>query len=75
MNGYKELTEGLEKDGLIKNKEDYTIKHKDGELIVNGKKVSNDIYNKYRSFLENHKAFTIEKNADNFNINNDKDRD
>ncbi len=33
MNEYKEFVDGLEKDGLINNKEDYTIKHKDGELI------------------------------------------
>lgn len=68
---YKDFVDGLEKDDLLNKKEDYSIKHKDGELTVNGKKVSDQVYNKYRSFLEKHKNFTIEKNADNFNIDND----
>lgn len=68
MKEYKEFMDGLEKDGLINTKEDYTIRHKDGELIINGKKVSDDVYNKYRSFLEKHKTFTIERNGDDFNI-------
>jgi hypothetical protein len=68
MKEYKEFVDGLEKDGLINTKEDYTIKHKDGELIINGKKASDEVYNKYRSFLEKHKTFTIEKSGDDFNI-------
>jgi hypothetical protein len=69
---YKEFVNGLQSDGLINKKEGYTIKHRDGELIVNGKKVSEQVYTKYRSFLEKHKKFTIEKNDDDFNINMDK---
>ena len=65
---YKEFVDGLENDGLINKKENYTIKHENGELIVNGKKVPYRIYNKYRSFLEKHKSLDIKKNADNFNI-------
>ena len=68
MKEYKDFVDGLEKDGLINKKDDYIIKHKDGELLINGKKVSDDVYNKYRSFLENHKTFTIEKSDDDFNI-------
>lgn len=68
---YKEFVDGLEKDGLLNKKEDYSIKHKKGELTVNGKKVSAAIYNKYRTFLEKHKEFTIEKSNDDFNINLD----
>jgi hypothetical protein len=68
---YKDFVDGLEKDGLLNKKEDYTIKHKNGELTVNGKKVSAEIYNKYRSFLDKHKELTIEKSKDNFNIDND----
>ncbi len=75
MTGYKELVDGLEKDGVINKKEEYSIKHKNGELIVNGKKVSDEEYNKYRSFLENHKTFTIEKNDADFNIHTGKDKD
>ncbi len=40
---YKVFTEGIDKDGLIKKDETYTIKHKDGELIINGKKASNEM--------------------------------
>jgi hypothetical protein len=71
MREYKEFVDGLEKDGLINKKEDYTIQHKNGELIVNGKKVSEQVYNKYKVFLEKRKEFTIEKENDDFNIDLD----
>jgi hypothetical protein len=71
MRAYKEFVDGLEKDGLLNKKEGYTIKHKDGGLIVNGKKVPAEVYSKYRNFLENHKKFSIEKSNDDFNIDMD----
>jgi copper chaperone CopZ len=68
---YKEFVDGLEKDGLLNKKENYTIKHQDGELTVNGKKVSEQTYSKYRNFLEKHKKFSIEKDDDDFDIDMD----
>ena len=70
---YKSFVDGLEKDGLINKKEGYTIKHKSGELIINGKTQPAGVYNKYRGFLEKHKTLTIEKTDDDFNIDNDDD--
>ena len=71
MKGYKSFVDGLDKDGLIKKSEGYSIKHKDGELIINGKKASNETYLKYRSFLEKHPKFDIRKSDDDFNIDVD----
>ena len=71
MKEYKEFVNGLENDGLLNKKEAYTIKHKEGELVVNGKKVSAEVYSKYRSFLEKHTKFKIVKNAGDFNIDRD----
>lgn len=68
---YKEFVNGLESDGLINKKESYTLKHKDGELFINGKKASEQTYNKYRTFLEKHKKFNIEKDDDDFDIDMD----
>ncbi|MES1215028.1 MAG: hypothetical protein ABUT20_05895 [Bacteroidota bacterium] len=68
---YKNFVDGLDKDGLINKKEDYSIKHKNGELIINGKTQPSDVYNKYKNFLEKHKTITIEKSNDDFNIDND----
>ena len=65
---YKDFVDDLDKDGLLKKNEDYTIINKDGELTINGKKASTEVYNKYRSFLEKHKEFTIKKNDDTLNI-------
>ena len=56
---------------MIKKSEGYSIKHKDGELIINGKKASNETYLKYRSFLEKHPKFDIKKSDDDFNIDVD----
>ncbi|HEX7903361.1 MAG TPA: hypothetical protein VF487_05740 [Chitinophagaceae bacterium] len=71
MKEYKEFVDGLDKDGLINKKGNYTIKHADAELTVNGKKVSTEVYSKYRSFLEKHKKFSIEKTDDDFDIDMD----
>ena len=71
MKEYNEFVDGLEKDGLLNRKEGYTIKHKDGELFINDKKASDATYKKYKTFLDNHKKFTIEKSDDDFNIDID----
>lgn len=68
---YKTFVDGLADDGLINKKGTYTLKHKDGELLINGKKASEQTYNKYRSFLEKHKKFNIEKSDDDFDIDMD----
>ena len=68
---YKTFTEGLEKDGLIDRKGSYTIEHKNNQLIINGKVQPAGVYNKYKAFLEKHGNITIEKTADNFNIDKD----
>lgn len=67
---FKTFEEALVKDGLI-SKEAYTLEHKDGELSINGKVQDEVIYNKYRSFLQKHKSFSIKKTADDFDINMD----
>lgn len=71
MKEYKDFVDELNNDGLINKKEEYSIKHKNGELLINGKKASDEVYSKYRSFLEKHQKFNIEKSNDDFNIDID----
>ncbi|MEO8403658.1 MAG: hypothetical protein ABI480_03660 [Chitinophagaceae bacterium] len=71
LKDYKELVDGLDKDGLLNKKEPYTLVHKDGQLLINGKQVSAQTYDKYRSVLKKHETFTIKKDKDDFNINAD----
>lgn len=71
MKEYNEFVDSLEKDGLLKRSEGYSVKHKDGELFINGKKASDATYKKYRKFLDKHKNFNIKKNDDDFNIDID----
>jgi len=71
MKEFKTFVDGLEKDGLIDKKKEYLIKHADGELFINGKKQPAEVYNKYRSFLEKHRNFKIDKTEDDFNIDID----
>ena len=68
---YKEFVDGLNQDGLIDKKGEYSIKHRNGDLIINGKVQPEAIYNKYRGFLEKHRTLTIERSGDDFNIDND----
>jgi SMC interacting uncharacterized protein involved in chromosome segregation len=72
MQEYKGFIESLDKDGLINKNENYRIEHEDGELRINGKTVPADVYNKYRTFLETHKNFTIKKDGEGFNIHKNK---
>ena len=71
MKEYKFFVDGLATDGLIDKKDDYSIQHKDGKLIINDKEAPAKTYDKYRSFLKKHSKFNIEKNKDDFNINMD----
>jgi hypothetical protein len=71
MKEYKGFVDGLDNDGLINKKEAYTLKHKDSELFINGKKATEQTYSKYRNFLEKHKKFNIEKSDDDFDIDVD----
>ncbi|HEY0433506.1 MAG TPA: hypothetical protein VGC95_06515, partial [Chitinophagaceae bacterium] len=71
LKAYKSFVDGLDKDGLINKNETYSIEHKNGELIINGKKQPAEIYEKYRDFLQKHKEFKIKKTGDDFNIYND----
>jgi len=71
LKGYKTFVDGLEKDGLINKKEPYKIEHKDGVLKINDKTQPAGVYNKYRTFLEKNKNFTLEKDADNFDLDID----
>lgn len=68
---YKDFINGLEKDELIDTKEDYRIIHKNGSLFINGTKVTDEEYNKYRAFLEKNKKFIIKKDDSGFSINVD----
>lgn len=68
---YKAFEEVLEKDGLINKKANYSIEHKDGQLIINGKIQPQAVYNKYRSFLEKHKQFKWEKDESGLNLDHD----
>jgi hypothetical protein len=68
---YKSFVDGLDQDGLINKKENYTIEHKSGDLIINGKKASAETIKKYKSFLDKHPKISIHKDEDDFNIDED----
>ncbi len=62
---YKSFVEGLEKEGLLNQKEGYSIEHKDGKLIINGKEASPKTYEKHEPFLKKHKNLNIRQSTDN----------
>ena len=68
---YKTFVDGLDKAGLIDKKGTYTLQHKNGELLINGKKASDQVVQQYRSFLDKHPKFKIEKTADDFDMDLD----
>lgn len=68
---HKAFIDGLDKDGLIDKDKNYTIEYKNGELTINGKKQSAEVVKKYNAYLKAKKDFTIKKDEDHFNIDND----
>ncbi len=68
---FKGFVDGLEKDGLISKKEGFTLKHENGELFINGKKASEQVYNRYRDFLQKHKKFNMVQNDKDFDLDKD----
>jgi len=61
---YKVFVDGLDKEGLINKKGNYSLEHKNGELLINGKKAAAQVTEKYRSFLDKHPKFKLEKTDD-----------
>lgn len=59
----KEFTDELEKDGLIDKDEKFRIQIKDDELIINGKKQSKEVNDKYRKYFK-HRNYTISSDGD-----------
>ncbi len=59
LKAFKDFIDGLEQDGLISKKDDYSIVHKDGDLIINDVKQPKTVYKKYRTYLDKHKSFEI----------------
>lgn len=64
MQNLKDFTDELEKDGLISKKKGYLIKVQDGSLFINGKKQSNETYEKYKPYYKKDK-FTIKSDGEN----------
>lgn len=68
---YKDFVDGLDKDGLLNKKEDYTIRNDNGKLIVNGKEAPSAVYEKYRKFLDKHTDLNIKKSENSFDVDID----
>lgn len=68
MEGYQNFIDQLEKDQLLSKKQNYSIEYKNGELHINGKKLSADQQSKYADFLKGKADFNIKKNNDHFNF-------
>lgn len=68
---YKNFLTSLEKDGLINKKENYTIEHKDGVLLINGVAQPEAVYKKYQEFLKKHKQFSFKNQNDQVELNKD----
>lgn len=62
MRKTKEMFNEMEKDGLISQKDGFSIDYKDKELYINGKKQSEQITDKYRGyFSSDHFSIRIDK--------------
>jgi hypothetical protein len=49
---YKNMLDEMDKDGLLKSKEEYKIEYKNGDLFINGTKQPEIITSKYRHYFK-----------------------
>ncbi len=52
LSDIKDMTIEMEKDGLLNKKESNTIEYKNKELLINGKKQSQEVTEKYRKYFK-----------------------
>jgi len=60
---YKEMVTEMDKDGLLKIKEPYSIEYKEGELMINGAKQPASVIEKYKHYFR-HENIKIKKSGD-----------
>ena len=51
MENYRKMITEMDKDGLLKSKENYSIQYKDGSLFINGKQQPKQVLDKYKSYF------------------------
>lgn len=71
VTAYRNLVNALDRDGLLKKSGNYKIEYKSKMLTVNGKKLSVEATKKYSEFLEGKDDFTLQKDEDGLDINNE----
>lgn len=64
---YKVFIHELEKEGLIDPKEGYTIEHRNGRFIINGQAQPESVYERHRSFLQQHRDIRL-RHKDNVRV-------
>ena len=57
----------MEKDGLLKTDQDYTIEFKNGTLTINGKVQPKEVTDKYSKYMRK-ESFTIKSEKGNVDI-------
>jgi hypothetical protein len=68
--GYQEMIYSMEKDGLLSTKSDYTIKYKEGNLLINGQKQPQQVLDKYKKYFKKNNV-TIRKEDGDMDIDFD----
>lgn len=68
---YRAFVHALDAEGLIDKKGTYSIEHREGDLLINGKKASAAVYEKHQAFLSKHGTFKLSKTADGVQLNDE----
>lgn len=69
LKGYQEMIYSMETDGLLSTREDYKIEYENGQISINGKKIPDEMNQKYGKYFK--KKTTIKKESGHFNIDLD----
>lgn len=68
---YKSLVDALHKDGLINKDEEFELRYRDGQLLIDGKLQPASVTDRYKELLKDRKDFRLRQSRNGLTINRD----
>lgn len=66
---YEKMLGKMEKEGLIDRSNAYSVQKKNGKLYINGKRQPDEVYNKYKRYLDDAQTLSLSGSKNSLNVN------
>lgn len=65
---YEKMLAKMEQEGLINRSDDYSVQKKNGKLYINGKRQPDEVYNKFKKYLDDAKTLSLSGSKNSLNV-------